>query len=374
MEENKNVAVVTFPIGDSGKMPLSNLVEILQSIFDKVFLIAGNAGSNLFTDNDKVFASNVEHSYSKNSNRILRYIITQIKISNKLIKLSKNTGLFIFFMGGEKLAIPIVLAKLLRKKIVLVPPDFTPMFSKKISSYILEVITRFNCILSSEIILYSSNLAKEWNLEKYGNKIYIAHEHFLNFERFKIKKEIDQRENLVGYVGRLSEEKGILNFVGSILEILKKKKDLEFLIGGDGQLKDKIMACLDDNLIGSKVKLAGWISHDELPDYLNELKLIVLPSYTEGLPNIMLEAMACGTPVLATSVGAIPDIIKDEETGFLMKNNTSECITENITRVLNSPDLEQIAKNARKLVKREFTYNTAVDNYRMALSNIIRMP
>ena len=117
------------------------------------------------------------------------------------------------------------------------------------------------------------------------------------------------------------------------------------------------------NKLDGKVKFVGWISHDELPRYLNELKLLVLPSYTEGLPNIMLEAMACGTPVLATLVGAIPDIIKDGETGFIMENNSPECIAQNIIRALNHPNLERIAQNARALVEREFTFEKAVERY-----------
>lgn len=65
--------------------------------------------------------------------------------------------------------------------------------------------------------------------------------------------------------------------------------------------------------------------------------------------------MACDTPVLATPVGGVPDIIKDGETGFIMENNSPECIAENVERALNYHDLEKIAKNARELVGKEFT-------------------
>jgi glycosyltransferase involved in cell wall biosynthesis len=105
-------------------------------------------------------------------------------------------------------------------------------------------------------------------------------------------------------------------------------------------------------------------------DYLNELKLFVLPPYTEGLTTGVLEAMACGTPVLATSVGAIPDVIKDGETGFIMENNSQECIAENVIRVLNYPNLDRIVKNARELVEKEFSYEAAVERYRKIVEEL----
>jgi glycosyltransferase involved in cell wall biosynthesis len=74
--------------------------------------------------------------------------------------------------------------------------------------------------------------------------------------------------------------------------------------------------------ITAHIDLPGWISHDDLPNYLNRFWLLVLPSYTERFPGIMLEAMSCGTPVLATPVGVIPDVIIGEKTGFIMENST----------------------------------------------------
>jgi len=61
------------------------------------------------------------------------------------------------------------------------------------------------------------------------------------------------------------------------------------------------------------------VDHQELTGYLNEFKVLILPSYTEGLPGVILEAMACGTPVLITGVGSIPDIIDDHVNGFLLR-------------------------------------------------------
>ena len=116
-----------------------------------------------------------------------------------------------------------------------------------------------------------------------------------------------------------------------------------------------------------RVELTG---HNELPDNLNELKLLVFPSYSEGLPNIVSESMACGTIVLATPVGGVPDLINDGETGFIIEDNTPECIAENVIKALNYPDLDRIVKNARKLIEDEYTYEAAVERYRNILGNI----
>jgi glycosyltransferase involved in cell wall biosynthesis len=305
--------------------------------------------------------------------RILNYFYTQLRISYTLAKITRNIDLWIFYIGGDSLLLPMLTVKLLRKKVVLAFAGSSVQTLKSVNDSFfkpVKILSKINCILSKRIIVYSENLIKGLNLEKYRNKIYIAHKHFIDFERFKIKKKFNDRADLVGYIGRLSEEKGVLNFVKAIPQIIKERDDLVFLIGGDGPLRDKIERYLEDENLNDKVKLTGWVPHDNLPDYMNELKLVVLSSYTEGLPNVMLEAMACGTPVLATPVGAIPDVIKDGKNGFIMENNSAECIAENVIRVLNYSELDKIVKNASELVERDFTYAAAVERYRKILEGI----
>lgn len=206
-------------------------------------------------------------------------------------------------------------------------------------------------------------------MEKYQSKISIAHEHVLDFDNFNILKDLSERDNLVGYIGRLSEEKGPMNFVHAISE-LSRDGSIKFIIGGSGRLLDKIRSYLKNNCLNANIELIGWIPHTDLPPHLNNLRLLVVPSYSEGLPNIMLEAMACGTPVLATPVGAIPDIIADGDTGFLMENNSPECIASNVIRALEHPDLKGVAQRARSLVEREFTFERAVEGWRAVLEDV----
>jgi len=104
------------------------------------------------------------------------------------------------------------------------------------------------------------------------------------------------------------------------------------------------------------VKILPWISSEEVPKYLNKMKLLVLSSYYEGSPNIVLEAMACGTPVLSTPVGSVPDIIIDGMNGYLMESNSPKCIAENIIRVLGDSNIGTVSDNGSKTVSNRYSY------------------
>ena len=168
----------------------------------------------------------------------------------------------------------------------------------------------------------------------------------------------------------MSQEKGILNLAKAIPLIQSQLSQVEFVLAGDGPLLNQVKDELINFISEGQVKVPGWITHHETPGYLNEMKLLVLPSYYEGLSTIVSEAMACGTPVVATPVGAIPDRIKDSETGFSMEDNSPRCIAENIIRALNYQELDRIAANARALVEKEHTYEVVKERWHQILTSI----
>jgi glycosyltransferase involved in cell wall biosynthesis len=368
------IGVVTFPSHKSGNQPLSNLMDVIDPCSDTTTLITGNDGYALFKGDTRFHVDGIPHVRSKClSSRIIRYLWVQIRISQQINRRRSSVDKWIFFFGGSGLLLPLITAKISKKRTALLLAGADIRLadaSRDPLSCALKALSYLSYTLIDNFIVYSPNLITEWDLEPYRNKILITHRHFLDFETFTATTSLPNRPPLVGYIGRLSGEKGIQHFVQALPAILNDQRDLWVLIGGDGGLKESIEASLQEEGVTTRVDLPGWISHDDLPNYLNQLRLLVLPSYTEGLPNIMLEAMACGTPVLATPIGAVPDVIIDGKTGFIMENNSPECIAENVIRALNSPDLEEIAEAGRRFVEEHFTFERVVERWKEVLEEI----
>jgi len=368
----RRIGVITFPIARAGVEPLSNLINILLKQSDNLlYVITGNDGSKIANIDTRIQSVNIYHQLKQSLfGRAISYAITQIRISMSVYLMAKNVDSWLFFIGGESLVLPIISAKITQKPAILL---FAGSDLKSLESgnggiiAIFRLFSEINRILADKLIVYSSLLISEWNLEKYRHKILIAHEHFLDFTTFTITTPLPDRPPLLGYIGRLTEEKGARNFALALLLLLGNREDLRVLIGGDGELREAISASLREGGVAARVDLPGWVSRDDLPRYLNQLRLLVLPSYTEGLPNIMLEAMACGTPVLATAVGAVPDVIVDGITGFIMENNSPECIAENVIRALDSPDLDLIAKSGKQFVEENFSFESTVARWEEVL-------
>lgn len=304
----------------------------------------------------------------------LRFLLVQLKICFHLYKMSRVIDIVIFY-GASTYTLPMLWCKLAGKKTISCATGVVLKSSVKeigwFSFYILKALEVINLHLTDRIAVESPAGIEPMGLNKFRKKISIACALYIETDTFKLDKGVRDRGDLVGYIGRLAEGKGIENFIGAMPMILKERDDLRFLIGGDGLLFDKIKEGLArDNLI-EKVRMAGWIPHDVLPRYLNELKLLILPSYGEGLPAIVQEAMACGTVVLATPVGCVPDLIKDGETGFVMEDNSQQCITRNVIRALNHPKLDEISQNARNLIEQEYTYAAGVEKCKLALDELM---
>lgn len=374
-----NLGIVANAVSDEGKnVYLTKFINTLKPLSNEIFVIDGDFPE---VPDKKIHIIRIKADEKKESMliRSIKCILTQLRFSINLIKISKKIDVILFFGATE--LIPLLLMKFMRKKMIIIAGGSASKSADNVyrerlfglGSFvflrILKTLEKIGLTFSDRIIVQSTSVIDFLDLGRYRQKIAVAGEYMdLNF--FQIKKELWKRKNLIGFLSRLKEGKGVMNFVESMPLVLKKSNNVEFLIGGYGPLQSKIEDKIKENNLSQSANLVGYIPRNELIDYLNELKLFVLPSYSEGLPIAVLEAMACGTPVLATPVGGIPDVIKDGETGFILENNSPECIAENIRKVLNCSNLNEITKNARKIIEKEYSYEAAVERYRKILENI----
>jgi glycosyltransferase involved in cell wall biosynthesis len=114
----------------------------------------------------------------------------------------------------------------------------------------------------------------------------------------------------------------------------------------------------------SKVHFLGAVNQRDLAQRIAKARVLVLPSTTEGLPRVLVEAMLCGTPVIATNVGGIPDIMQEGINGYLIPSNDVDALTERLRSVLGDPEIDLMAEGARAFAERFFSENAYVEGYR----------
>ncbi len=380
------ICIISYPTSriSRGYRHLLKLVQICSGVLslypepDPLYVISGNIPHSELAEG-KISWTNFEINTALNKSLPLavslpvwawNYLSGQIKMSWALLKIARKVDMVIFFLGGDLCLVPLFCAKITRKRTMRIVIEASARAGRLsyggAISRVLNLLGKINYSLSDRIMLETGSTAEWLGLDhKFRKKVSNGGELFVDARFLKSPAPYDSRRKIIGYVGQLTENKGVMEFVAAIPLILEQDKSTEFLIGGDGKLFNAIQERLKTDGLQDRVTLSGWIPDVELPEYLNRLKLFVLPSYTEtGVPTAVLEAMACGTPVLATAVGGITDAIKHAQTGFILKDSSPESISEGVVKALECPHLGQISKEGRKLVEAEYTLAQTIRRYR----------
>ena len=375
------VCVLTCPLGKhpGSHVLIANLTKILEPITERIHVITGNFPKDAVLG-EKIHVISTKY-WTQGKPVLLRipqYIMFHLRTSYYLAKISSSIDMVVFYIGTDDFILPILLAKMLRKKVVMIATGSIVQSARYTYSgslfglggiilpSIFGILRSIVHLLSDRIVIYTQSSIIDEGLTRHRKKLAYG-ARYIDLDHFKVNRKLAEREKIIGYIARFERAKGVVNFVRAIPLISRERTDVEFLMGGYGELWDEVRGELATNRYNDRVKLIGWVPHEEVPEYLNKLRLFVFPTYSEGLPPVVLEAMACGTPVLATAVGSIPDLIKEGETGFILEDNSPSSIAQGVIRALNHTHLNEIVANARKLVLKEFTYEAAVERYRRIL-------
>ncbi len=181
------------------------------------------------------------------------------------------------------------------------------------------------------------------------------------FKPLNLEKKYD-----LSFVGRLASNKGLDLFLETV-----KKLNRRAIIVGDGPLRQSLELRIKNLELKNIITLYGWAKDQtEIAQLLNQSKILLMTSYSEGGPRVVVEAMACGVPVLATPVGVVPDLIKSGESGEIIDWDVDD-ISKKANKLLNDQSLyEKYRQNGLEIAKR-FEKKEAIKNYAEKLASFI---
>lgn len=181
---------------------------------------------------------------------------------------------------------------------------------------------------------------------------------------------IKRQDKVVGAVGRLTNQKGFVYFLEAAKKVLDFMPSVTFLIIGEGPLKNSLEEKAINLGIRDKVIIAG--ARSDMVSIYNSLDLFVLSSLREGLPLVLLEALAMKKPVVATNVGGVSKIIQNEETGILVESSDSSALAYSITKLLQDKKMSnRLALTGRRFVEENFSESAMAAKYKRLYEELV---
>ncbi|MFT3812134.1 MAG: glycosyltransferase [Acidovorax sp.] len=172
-------------------------------------------------------------------------------------------------------------------------------------------------------------------------------------------------------VGRLCEQKGQLLLLDAARQLRDNGEEFHLVLAGDGEMRGELEQFITRHNLQSHVSITGWISSERVKQELQAARAMVLPSFAEGLPVVIMEAMALGRPVLTTSIAGIPELVRHGIDGWLVPAGDVDALTNMLSRALaTAPDkLQDMGLAARARVIERHSVDTEATKLRHIFSS-----
>jgi len=179
---------------------------------------------------------------------------------------------------------------------------------------------------------------------------------------------------MIGIIANLRPEKGHDVLLQAVPEVVQQFPDAHFLLAGPGPRESELRKYVAANGLTGHVSFLGDCSN--IPDLLAALDIVVLPSTSESMPNVILEAMSAGRPVIASAIGGCKELIDHSQNGLLFTSGDSHALAEQIVLLLARPELRaSLGEAARKHAEAEFDINVAVKRLEVVYDELLdRVP
>lgn len=369
-----DVCVVTHPLAAAGENATRSLLDILGAITGVALVTANLPADSEIRERRELVELTRKGAGDSVAVAAVRFLLNQLRMCRVLADRDEEV---LLFYGATSYLLPIIAAKLLGKTVLVEPRGDVPLTLRLnweqqmpdplagVLAGLVRALERAGFAVADGVVTYTPSMARQLQLHPEAPDVHPTGARYVRTDEFSITRPYGDRETVVGFLGRLDEEKGIrqLSEVAGRLP-----DDITFRFIGDGDLREWLEGELAEEIAVGEVELTGWVDHDDVPAQLNELALLVLPSEpTEGLPTTILESLACGTPVYASPVSGVPDVVRAGETGFRISSRDPDALAENIEQILSRTDLGTISQNGRELIESEYSFEAACDRYREIL-------
>jgi glycosyltransferase involved in cell wall biosynthesis len=181
-----------------------------------------------------------------------------------------------------------------------------------------------------------------------------------------------ERDHLILFVGSLIERKGVDILIASMARVIQRRPEYRLMIIGDGPMRARLGAMTAHLQMEGQVEFMGGMTSDDVRAWMQRARVFVLPSREEGLGVVLLEAIACGTPCIGSSVGGIPDIVTPD-VGVLVPPADVAALTEAVLSILDDPVLwESMSLSARTRAARDFDWDIIAGRLIGIYDNVLR--
>jgi glycosyltransferase involved in cell wall biosynthesis len=365
-------------IGGPGRQAVAMTKQLIKEGVDTVVIsrrVSGIRGE--IEDVEVHYVSTISsHVYNLTEFSIRNFLIAAnfaLGAAIKLFKLRERFDIVQFYSASLPLLLCLPLLKILGKKVVAKTTGgrggkeaggLDNFFLKPLLVPIFKYTDKFIAV-SDEIM---NRLLKEG----YSKKMIIKIPNGVDAERFSPPLESRRKqlrnkfgfpeENVFLYSGRIVRGKGLESLMRAMVDVVKINDKILLVLIGSGDLDKSLKDMVCELGLEKHVKFKGLI--ENVDEYLDASDIFIFPSFSEGMPNSLLEAMACGLPVIASKIGGVVDVVEDGKSGILFEAGDVSGLASAMVRLLNDNELRfKLGAEARKRIVENFSIDKIADEY-----------
>lgn len=341
------------------------VIELLRETRENGYLITGEGGKLYDGVKDEFKERHITIKYFKRELSIFHDFLSIMELRDILIKLNKKSDCIVLHTHGSKAG---VLGRLVCAGLPFCQSLHT-IHGFAVNPYI-NPLKRFIYLngeriasLFGDTIIAQAKIhidkALKWGLSRRNSFYHIPN--FIDVNEFKFNRKKSDKEIVVGTVGNFKPQKNPLTWAEVALKVVSMHDNVKFIYAGDGILREKVEKRIQKE---DRVQISGWV--DEISGFFRKMDIFFLPSRWEGMPRTILEAMASGIPVVASSVDGSLEVVREGETGFLVGADDVGSYIDKLVRLIENPDERlKMGLNGRKRVESHFSYT---ENIKKTLS------